>query len=104
MYFYRSLSEEDLSKNQRKEKKFHSVETQTEDSENSIIINRVGINTESEGHRRILYGTNKEILNIYCKKYFRPPTIQEIKLFSYKRRNYQIAIKKHFSEKFNTLV
>ena len=80
------------------------METQTENSENPIIINTVRNNTESDGDRRILYGTNKEILNIYYQNYYHPPTIKEIKLFSYKSRNYQIDIKKNFSEKYNTLV
>ena len=103
--FYRSLSEEDIRHNQGKEKKFLSVETQTENSENTIIINTVRKNSgESEGERRILFGTNSEIVNIYCQNYYPPPTIQEIKLFSYKRRNYKIDLKKHFTEKFNTLV
>ena len=102
MYISRSLSEEDLGQSQIIEKQFQSVETQTEDSESSVIFNTEGNHAESE--RRILYGTSKEIENIYCKTYDRPPTCQEFKLFSYKRRNYQINIKRNCSEKFNTLV
>ena len=109
LYFYRSLSEEDIShiQNQRIEKQFQSVETQTDHSEKSLIIKAAGNNTERESERererRILYGSSREIRNIYCKNYDRPLTFQEFKLFSYKRRNYQIDLK-NSRGKFNTLV
>ena len=101
VYFYRSLSEEDIGQNQSVEKQFQSVETQTDHSENSLTINTW---SETASERRILYETSREIRNIYCNNNDRPPTCQEFKLFSYKRRNYKIDLKRNCSEKYNTLV
>ena len=86
IYFYRSLSEEDISNRQDRniEKHFQSAETQTEESENSLDLNIESEGSDCQG--RILYGTSREIRNIYCKNYDRPPTFREIKLFSYKRK------------------
>ena len=82
------------------------METQTENSEIPLNIN-TRYNTESEGSnadRRILYETSREILNIYCKNYDRPPTIQEIKLFSYKKQNHKVDLYRNCRVKYNTLV
>ena len=75
-----------VSQNHMGVKQFHSVETQTEATD--------------ENMERILFGTCEEILEIYCRKSCYLPHVQDIKLISnrrQKRRDPRL-------ERYNTLV